>query len=141
MTMTHDDQPMDELEQAAADEKAAQAAKAGRWGSWLVYGVIAAVVLIVALCVSHVNKPTPPSYEEVHNDAKRACEEQFIPPYLKAPASAKFSGDTVVSDGTTYKVAGSVDSQNSFGALIRSSFTCTMHSSGDTWVLDSASVS
>jgi hypothetical protein len=135
-------QPDSQPTQEADEDAAAQAHRLEieRGGKKWAYGIVAAIVLIVALCVWQGNKPTPPTDEEVHNDAKRACEEQFIPPHLKAPATAKFSGDTVVFDGTAYQVTGSVDSQNSFGALVRSSFTCTVHSSGDTWVLDSASV-
>ena len=132
-----DEQPLDELEQAAADEHAAEVERSGK--RWAI-GVGAAIVIIVALCVWRSSN-SEPSSEELRDDAKRACQEDFIPKRLKAPATAEYSGVTVTSTGEGYTVKGSVDSQNSFGAQVRSSFTCVMHSSGDSWVLDSASVS
>lgn len=87
---------------------------------------------------------SPPAPEDVAADAKRACTEQFIPTRLKAPATAKFTDVEISSDtssvGETYTVTGSVDSQNGFGALIRSKFTCIVHANGDRWVLNSATV-
>lgn len=137
--MSHpDEQPMDELEQAAAAEHAAEVERGGK--RWAI-GIVAAVVAVVALCVWRTNSKSEPTSEDLRADAKRACQEDFIPKRLKAPATAEFSSVVVTSDGGSYKVAGSVDSQNSFGAQIRSSFTCVMHSTGDTWVLDSATVS
>lgn len=57
--------------------------------------------------------------------ARSACRDA-VKGKLKAPATAKFSGETTTGSGQsgTYSVAGSVDSENSFGALIRSSFSC-----------------
>ena len=44
----------------------------------------------------------------------------------------------VHNGGGRYSVAGWVDSQNSFGALIRTRFVCDLHhESGNTWRLDS----
>lgn len=105
-----------------------------RWAA----GIIIAVIAVVALLVWRSNQPDPDA--DLSGDAKRACQEDFIPKRLKAPATAEFSDVTVATAGETYTVTGSVDSQNSFGAQIRSSFTCVMHSSGDRWVLDSANV-
>jgi hypothetical protein len=34
-------------------------------------------------------------------------------------------------------VTGAVDAQNSFGAMIRSNFTCSVRLDGDTWYLTS----
>lgn len=103
-------------------------------------GILIAVVAVVGICVARVNSDSKPSAADEERDAQRACEEQFVPARLKAPATAKFSGVSVSGSGGTYAVTGSVDSQNSFGALIRSTFSCTVHSSGDKWVLDSAQV-
>ena len=46
---------------------------------------------------------------------------------LKAPATAEFSPSyqQVQETGGVYRWAGHVDSQNSFGANIRTAFTCT----------------
>lgn len=60
-------------------------------------------------------------------EAKWACEE-FVKKQLKAPATAKFSGEAAAKAakpvGDEYIASGSVDSQNSFGALLRSTFSC-----------------
>jgi len=106
---------------------------------WWAYAVVAALVGIVAFIATR-NPHHSATPDEQKADAARACEEKFIPARLKAPASAKFSNVAVTTDGTSYRVQGLVDSQNSFGAMIRSTFTCVMHSSGDQWTLDSADV-
>lgn len=78
-------------------------------------------------------------------EATRACQEQFIPAQLKAPATAQFSGATITkvtpsAVGDVYTISGSVDAQNSFGALIRSRWTCVLHWSEDHWILENAKV-
>jgi hypothetical protein len=45
---------------------------------------------------------------------------------LKAPSTAEFSNESVSGSGNSWNVSGSVDSQNSFGAKIRSSYTCSI---------------
>lgn len=53
-----------------------------------------------------------------------ATTEQIVKNRLKAPSTAKFLNQAAVYDEATqtYKVQGDVDSQNSFGATIRSTF-------------------
>ena len=69
----------------------------------------------------------------------------FVKDRLKAPATASFpdySEDerhvTVIgSEEGPYTVQSSVDSENSFGAKVRTDFTCTVtHVSGDRWRLE-----
>jgi|SRR5215472_6993548 len=60
-----------------------------------------------------------------------AAERQsrdFVLARLKAPSTAKFGDDAVVSDlaNSTYDVRSYVDSQNAFGAMIRTNFICTL---------------
>lgn len=56
--------------------------------------------------------------------AKQKCHNAVLK-WLKAPATAQFSGDKVVSDPAGgYEVVGNVDSQNGFGAMLRSTYTC-----------------
>jgi hypothetical protein len=103
-------------------------------------GIIATVVAVVALLVWR-SSSREPTAEELRDDAKRACQEDFIPKRLKAPADAEFSGVTAVLDAAgSYRVEGTVDSPNSFGAQARATFSCAMHRSGDNWVLESAEV-
>jgi hypothetical protein len=91
---------------------------------------IALLVLTLTACGSSSNGGKGGAYEA----CKRAVASE-----LKAPATADFSGPfsstiTEHSDGT-YDVVGYVDSENSFGANIRSDWTCTVRSTGDNWDL------
>ena len=57
--------------------------------------------------------------------------EQEVRSHLKAPSTAKFAHSTASGAGP-WKIRGSVDSENSFGAMLRADFTCTVtHTSGD----------
>jgi len=76
------------------------------------------------------------------------CKD-FVKDRLKAPSSAKFrnffqdDGEVVVdgSGSGPYTVVSSVDSQNGFGAQLRTDFTCRVtNTSGDNWRLDSISL-
>jgi len=66
----------------------------------------------------------------------------FIKNHLKAPRTAKFNGgawNVVYLGSNRYRVEGSVDSQNSFGAMIRTEFQAIVRDKGDehqTWVLE-----
>ncbi|MGY1778762.1 hypothetical protein [Geodermatophilus sp. SYSU D01036] len=70
--------------------------------------------------------------------AKVMCED-FIEERLKAPSTADFSGifdTTITGSGDDYTVRGYVDAENSFGAMLRSNYTCQIHDNGDdTWSL------
>jgi hypothetical protein len=69
--------------------------------------------------------------------ARGVCE-QFVKERLKAPATADFSDTEATSNGGESRtVSGSVDSENGFGALIRNTYSCTVHhTTGDNWRLD-----
>jgi hypothetical protein len=58
---------------------------------------------------------------------------------LKAPATAKFASknESNISKlgDNLYEVTSYVDAQNSFGALIRTSFTIVVKDEGETWQL------
>jgi hypothetical protein len=64
--------------------------------------------------------------------------------HLKCPSTARFlMDDTILPTGTPgeYKVMGHVDSQNSFGAMLRSSYAVTLHKAGvDHWVATSVDI-
>ncbi|MFD3548291.1 hypothetical protein ACFWUW_22275 [Streptomyces sp. NPDC058655] len=75
--------------------------------------------------------------------------EKFAEQRLKSPGSAKFSstGETSVTTISStspwkYQVVGHVDSQNSFGALVRNTYDCTaVTADGETWNLDNMTMS
>lgn len=63
----------------------------------------------------------------------------FVEKVLKAPSTADFCGysdATIYPSGAGYIVSGWVDAQNSYGAMIRSTFSVTLHQSGSNWVCD-----
>lgn len=63
-------------------------------------------------------------------DAQYHCKE-FVSARLKAPSTASFSSPSTAGSGEgPYTVHGVVDSQNSFGAMLRSSYTCTVQFAG-----------
>ena len=107
-------------------------------GCLWVFGAI--LVLISVLCAVQITKPDKATPVYPSQDAKRVCQEQFIPDRLKAPSTAKFSEVTVSSSGDVYTVTGKVDADNSFGARVRSGFTCIVRDTGKTWRLQSATV-
>lgn len=86
------------------------------------------------------------SDEPLSESAAVMCE-QFVKKNLKSPGSADFPGVTDTEYAKTtrlstakpwkYKVAGVVDSDNSFGASVRSDYVCTVSTKdNDTWTLD-----
>lgn len=123
------DPEFDELAAAAeAERKQAEQRSATRW-AWVIVLVIAAVCGAFIFKSNSDNKPDPAG------DASRACEN-FVKDRLKAPSTAKFSGESVSDDGTgRYTVTGSVDAQNSFGAMLRDHYSCLMRLDGDNWEL------
>ncbi|OSI09291.1 Uncharacterised protein [Neisseria zoodegmatis] len=63
--------------------------------------------------------------------AQAACESA-VKQLLKAPATAEFGGWGRNRNGDgTYTITGSVDAHNSYGAMLRSSFNCTVRDKGD----------
>lgn len=61
--------------------------------------------------------------------------EQLVEDQLKSPRSADFTAESVNHVGDQWTVTGAVDSDNSFGASIRNTFTCVLRHNGDGWDL------
>ena len=81
-----------------------------------------------------VNKSYAPDEIGLHIQA-----QQFVLQGLKAPSTAKFPAlpyDTSTDGDGLYKVNSYVDSQNGFGAMIRSDWTVLMRLSGSSWTLE-----
>ena len=81
-------------------------------------------------------------------DQARYAAREFVKQRLKAPSSASFLKDTaaVIEGGPTtyrYSVSGSVDAKNSFGAKIRTPYSCVVmkKAGGDRWYCESLSLS
>lgn len=96
------------------------------------------VIAIILICIFYVNKCSNYLFSDTPKDTtkidttmldiySRADAEEAIKGLLKAPASAKFEvGEQMASfsgiDDSCIYVNGSVDAQNSFGALIRTKY-------------------
>lgn len=95
------------------------------------------VGLVAVACVGGIAKfafggssskapASSPTVTDRSLEAKAMCET-FVKRQLKAPATAKFSEESAAKVSTVeYTAGGSVDSQNSFGALLRSTFACDL---------------
>lgn len=62
----------------------------------------------------------------------RSVCERWVRDGLKAPSTAKFSEQWVAGAGP-WTVYGKVDAENSFGAMLRQSWTCEVVLDGATW--------
>jgi hypothetical protein len=72
--------------------------------------------------------------------AKIACHD-WVKDQLKAPATADFTDDDEPAvDGIYYTFTGSVDAQNSFGAQLRSRWTCKVQDIGNDFTKVSVTV-
>lgn len=83
------------------------------------------IVIAVAWCTSGDDdtKPTYDRFSAVYDS------QQFVEKKLKAPSTAKFGSDTINTvkiNDTTFLVNNFVDSQNSFGAMLRMKYSCTI---------------
>lgn len=63
--------------------------------------------------------------------ARDACE-QFVDKRLKSPGSADYNL-VATQDGTLWTVTGTVDSENSFGASLRSTVRCSLRYGVDSY--------
>jgi hypothetical protein len=61
----------------------------------------------------------------VESQVIKSCQDT-VKSTLKSPATANFQTATAKLKDKTWTINGTVDSQNSFGALVRSSYQCTM---------------
>lgn len=84
-------------------------------------------VLAIGGCTAWaMNQPKDPT-REAEGMARVLCERS-VKDQLKAPSTAKFDMPDIssrkVASGIEVTVRGSVDAQNSFGAMIRNRYTC-----------------
>lgn len=99
----------------------------------MLWALLAAGALIVGLVI-HVISQNSPEKQAIH-----ACEQYISDNVLTSPASAKYSEEQFF-DTDRPEVAGKVDSQNGYGAMIRSSFRCNMTKTGGVWTVTSGFV-
>jgi len=100
---------------------------------WLyVIGALVGILIMgtFAMCNSILNSPTKArtTTVDLQYSAMVACRNA-VKAQLKSPSSAQFSGETVEAAGSIWKVRGSVDADNSFGASLRYTYQCNVDGS------------
>lgn len=99
-------------------------------------GTIVAIVIVLiaaAVGIGALIYTNTASYK-----AEKACKA-YVVDQLTSPSSAKFS-DVQFFDIDRPEVTGSVDSENGFGAALRSGFSCQMSNSTGTWTVTTGAV-
>lgn len=107
-----------------------------------VLGTLLLLGVVVGCAAWLLGGPSDPKTNQDSLDKQTAVVmcQKFIEDRLKAPGSAKYSGveDTkITATSGGFKVVGYVDSENSFGAKLRSNYTCVVTTTdGQEWTLD-----
>jgi len=106
--------------------------------------VIISSFIVIAL-VSCMSSSNDEPRKEHSTSGASVMSEQFVLEKLKSPGSAKFASifDQKIDDlgEGRYKVTSYVDSQNGFGALVRTNYVCTLKYVGnDKWQLENLDI-
>lgn len=97
--------------------------------------VLLGIGFFTSLMFAGTGEPTPQTMKQENPETWVVVYSQlYIEKLLKSPSTADFCGlETVTNLGDNrYKVSSCVDSQNGFGAMIRSKWETTMIYSGST---------
>lgn len=100
---------------------------------WFFVGVPA---LLFGGCIAALTMSSSGDDEPSDGMARVMCEG-FVEDRLKSPSSADFQRPTTTEIGAnTWRVVGSVDAENSFGATLRVDYECTVRGNSDgEWTL------
>lgn len=106
------------------------AEKPRRRGPLLVVGLLAVVVflVIIASCTAGSGSSRAANPELMRLEAISHCEDR-VRDELRSPSTAEFNSEARMSGGA-WRVEGSVDAQNGFGATVRADFSCEATISG-----------
>lgn len=114
---------------------------ASKTGTWIAAACMIAIGLIVMVRLASNDLPLNPveRMERQQSQAWSVCK-QFVEDRLRSPRSAEFGRFTDATihriPDDAFRVTSSVDSQNIFGALLRTRFTCTVKpGTGNNWQL------
>lgn len=91
-------------------------------------------LLLLGGCQAAISSASSGNDEPEEYDAIYFCKE-FVKDKLKAPSTAKFSGEYATGGGSSWTSSGVVESQNSFGGMVQTRYTCslTYSSSDESW--------
>lgn len=106
-------------------------------------------IVVMVIAFGGAGCKSSQSADTLKYDAFNVCT-QFVKARLKSPSTATFrdptanNGDTVItpsSDGQAFVITSSVDSENGFGAKLRSTYTCAVkHTTGSEFTLASLDI-
>lgn len=112
------------------------------------YVIIIYIIIIGLICIfllmiflPNSNDNNTPSKSENKYEKIEACigVQGFVENRLISPSSAKFAPcyDAIITDNgdNTYTILSYVDSQNGFGAMLRTYYKVTIEDIGDKWRL------
>lgn len=95
--------------------------------------LLAAAMLAGVMVAPYLSSPDS-TFVVSREDAAIAACRKAVKEQLKAPATAQFIEEKTDDFNSYIEVTGAVDSQNSFGALLRNRFECHAVRQGDDWV-------
>ncbi|MCX4799606.1 hypothetical protein OG497_37765 [Streptomyces sp. NBC_01242] len=103
----------------------------------------AVTVILASVTVGCSSAPHPDSAPHPTQQGAAVMCEGFVKKRLKSPGTAKFSGVTETKIETlsnkkpwSYQVTAWVDSQNTYGGVVRNDYVCTISTEDDkTWTL------
>jgi len=110
-----------------------------------IYRHVLSGLLLLTLCILAVGSSDNGGKSGPDKIGAFVMSQEFVKERLKAPSTADFPwyDESFVTDlgGGRFRVSAYVDAQNSFGAKIRSKYTCILKSTdGDTWTLESINI-
>lgn len=113
------------LDEGVSDETSAapEPESGGRGWAKGCLGLAVLAFAIPAGCAALLSMGGGSEWEPTATEAESTCKE-WVRDRLKSPATARFSGVETTGGRSTYDVSGAVDSENSFGALVRTAWTC-----------------
>lgn len=100
---------------------------------WFGIGCLGIVILVAAVVIVSILVSTNSGRDNTTSrgiEARGYCEDA-IRDRLKAPSTAEFESN--YSGSGPVIVTGTVDAENSFGAMVRNTFQCTVTFTGDTY--------
>ncbi len=97
-------------------------------GCLVVLGAVVIIIIIATIAGALSGSGETPYDANWSGEAIAQCED-LVREDLKAPTTAEF--DTNATGDGTWTVTGTVDSENSFGAMLRADFQCTVIIDGD----------
>lgn len=107
--------------------------------SLTVWGIVGFVILLVLISIFNHNTSSSPHEPDKLN--AYVMMKEFVKDKLKSPSTAEFESSSTIGFkqvGSLYAFSGYVDSQNSFGAMIRTKFTMSIRYTASTqkWHLE-----